>query len=463
MTCKWMKDKISLSQLTILIVSTIASIRTLPTTAFFGSSLVFFYVLSAFLFLIPVAFISAEFSSRYPDEGGVFHWIGRAYGKKLGMLAVWLQWINTMVWYPTMLLFIGGTASYLINPALATNSVFLLTVSLLTFWGLTFLNLNGIRSSVRLNSFCGIAGTFIPLFVLLCLGIGWILASNPTEISCGWKDLIPSFGTMDGTNALITIMASFVGMELAGVHIGDVVDPKKNFPKATAYSVLALLGTFIFGSLVIALVVPNKEIHFVDGVMQTFTAFLTAFNLPYFIPWLALLIILGAVGGSVNWVLSPAKGLLQAAEEGFLPNYFVEKNKKGVAYRILVLQAIAVSLFCYALFFVSNVNDYYWFLMALSTGLYMLMYILLFLAALKLGRPEGDGVIPRGVRGILCGLGLFSCLVTMILGFQPAPGIIIESQTSYIFTIAAGFLLLLFPVWFCWKWREKKGERVSTQ
>lgn len=451
-----MPNKIPLFSLVLLIVAAIDSIRTLPTTAYFGSSLVFFYLFSALIFLIPVAFVSAEFSSRYPDQGGVFHWVRHAFGDPFGLLAVWLQWINTMVWYPTMLLFIAGTATHLIHPSLAQSKIFLLASSLITFWGLTLLNLRGIRISVRINSFCGMIGTLIPMCFLIGLGGWWILSSQHVAISLSLKDLMPSLNFFDSSSALVTIMASFLGMELAGVHVGDIQNPEKNFPKAIGLSVLILLATLVFGALAIAVVVPQQNIHFIDGVMQTFTTFLTAFNMPYLVPVFAVLIIVGATGGAVNWLLSPAKGLLQVAEQGFLPPFFMIKNKHGVPSRILIAQALVVSLFCFAIHLVPNINTYYWFLMALSTGLYMLMYALLFLSALKLKRPQSSYQIPRGIRTISCLTGLFACLITILIGFRPAPDIIIESQLNYNLMIIAGFSLMLTPVILLRKYQKKR-------
>lgn len=444
-----MNHKISLFPLVLLIVAAIDSIRTLPTTAFFGSSLIFFYLFSAMIFLIPVAFISAEFASRYPEEGGIFHWIRHAFGNQIGVLAVWLQWINTMVWYPTMLVFIAGTTAHFIHPSFSNNPFFLLIVSLTLFWSLTLLNLKGSQLSLRLNSICGMMGTLLPMTFLIILGIFWVVSSHSVAIHFSWKNIIPSFDLLDNSSALVTIMASFLGMELAGVHIEDIDNPKKNFPKAIAYSVLILLGTLILGSLAVATVIPKQDIHFVDGIMQTFTAFLNAFQMPYLIPILALLIAIGSTGGSVNWLLSPAKGLFQVAEFGFLPPFFLTKNKHGVPFRILILQAIVVSIFCVALQFVPNVNTYYWFLMSLSTALYMLMYILLFLAALKLKRPEKSYQIPVGMRTISCFLGLFACLITITIGFLPPSDMAID-KTSYILMIIGGFAVMVFPVVLFW-------------
>src|SRR5579859_5591988 len=123
-----MHKKISLFSLVLLIVAAIDSIRNFPSMALFGSSLVFFFIFSALFFLLPISLVSAEFASRNAEEGGVFHWVRQAFGKRVGVLAVWLQWINTMVWYPTILSFIAGTAAYLVNPALGENKGFVVSV-----------------------------------------------------------------------------------------------------------------------------------------------------------------------------------------------------------------------------------------------------------------------------------------------------------------------------------------------
>ncbi|MBU6446049.1 MAG: amino acid permease, partial [Verrucomicrobia bacterium] len=286
-----MNQKIPLFSLVLLIVAAIDSIRTLPTSALFGSSLVFLFILSALFFLIPVALVSAELASRYPKEGGIYYWIQHAFGARMGTFAVWLQWINTMVWYPTMLLFIAGTAAYLINPALATNRWFLLGFALFTFWGLTFLNLRGIRVSARLNAFCGTIGTIVPMLFLIALGAAWVFLGHPVAIS--FERMIPSFDLGANGIALVTIMASFLGMELAGVHVSDIENPQKNFPKAIGLSVLILLATLILGALAVAIVIPTADIQYVNGVMQTFSLFFNAFHMPVLIPVLALLIIVG--------------------------------------------------------------------------------------------------------------------------------------------------------------------------
>lgn len=453
--------KLSIFSLVLLIVAAIDSIRNLPATAIFGSSLIFFFLFAALVFLIPISLVSAEFASRFPKEGGAFHWVRHAFGERMGVLAVWLQWINTMVWYPTILSFIAGTAAHLIHPSFANNKLFLSAVILFVFWTLTLLNLRGIHISAKINSYCGIFGTLLPITVLILLGFGWVLSGHPTQISFDWNSLIPSLGESKNWASLVAIMASYLGMELSGVHVSDIDNPQKNFPKAMLYSVLILLSTMICGSLAIALLIPQGEIRFVDGIMQTFSTFFEAFGLTFLQPLLAVLIILGSSGGMINWLLSPAKGLVQASQYGYLPRFFTVKNRNGVPVRILFTQAILVSLFCCAFIFMPSINAFYWFLTALSTGLYMCMYILLFLSALKLGRPTKDTLayrIPFGIRKLTCLTGLFGCVLTIVIGFDPPNNIDFGGSLYYAKLIAGGFALMIAPVALLWLYQMRTSR-----
>ncbi len=448
-----MHRKISLISLVLLIVAAIDSIRNLPAAALFGSSLPFFFLLSAVIFLFPISLVSAEFSSRFHEQGGVFYWVRHAFGEKIAVLSIWLQWINTMVWYPTILSFIAGTAAYLYDPELAQNKIYLTAFILVIFWSLTWLNLRGIHLSVKINSICGVLGTLLPMALLIGLAVIWLLSGNTPQVSFA----LPSFNGSNNWVSLIAIMASFLGMELAGVHVSDIANPQKNFPKALAWAVAILLATMLFGSLSIAVVIPGQQIHLIDGIMQTFSTFFRELGIPGAASVLPLFIVVGSVGGMINWLISPAKGLLQAAEHQFLPIFFTKKNEHGVASRILYAQAILVSLLCLVFILMPNVNGFYWFLTDLSTELYMCMYVLIFLSALKLGRPRKDSNgyrIPRGFRTLACALGLIGCALTIFVGYLPPEGIDVGSTSRYFLLILSGNILSIAPVFLLWQHKK---------
>lgn len=460
-----MPKKLSFLSLMILIVAAIDNIRNLSAAAMFGSSLIFFFTISAIIFLIPTSLVSAELSAAFPKKGGICEWVHLAFGKRWAMAAIWLQWINTMVWYPTMLSFIAGTFAYLIDPELAQNKVYLVSVILTTFWGLTFVNMKGLHVSSLINNIFCVIGTMLPMALLIFLGALWYVNGHPLQIHLSWDNLIPPLSNTTSWASLVAIMASFLGMELSGVHVNDIANPQKNFPKAVLLACIFIFGTMVLGSLSIAFVLPNSEINLIAGIMQLFSSFFEAFGLQALTPIVTLLIVIGSTGTMINWLISPAKGLLHAAEFGFLPPFFSKINKNGIASNILLAQAVLVSLLCALFLFDTSVNGFYWFLTALSTELYMGMYILMFCTALKLHYHyqdrSGSFKIPGGAVGIwvTCLLGLLGCLATIAVTFFPPENIDIGSPTRYFVMICIGNVLSISPIFLFYAYKKR---RLST-
>ncbi len=458
-----MTKKLSFLSLVILIIAAIDNMRNLPSAALFGPSLIFFFVFSAIFFLIPTALISAELAAAFPEKGGVYQWIDKAFGKKVAMLAIWLQWINTMVWYPTMLSFVAGTLAYLIDPTLAEHKGYLVTCILSVFWGLTLVNLKGIHISALINNICATIGMILPMLFLLILGAVWVFSGQPLKIHLSMAHLIPELGSATSWVGLIAIMASFLGMELSGVHVNDIKQPQKSFPKAVFVAAIFIFLTMAFGSLSIAFVLPEKEINLVSGVMQVFSNFFQVFGLRGLTPVLTILIVVGSIGTMINWLISPAKGLLHAAQFGFLPPFFSRKNKAGVASNILLAQAILVSLFCLVFLLVPSVNAFYWFLTALSTELYMIMYILMFCAAVKLRHQEIKRAHSFKIPGKNLGIwvtacfGLIGCIATIIVSFFSPEYVHLGGHGRYLTMIAVGNVVTISPVLLFYLYKKRSS------
>jgi amino acid transporter len=454
--------KISLVSLVLLIVAAIDSIRNLPMAALFGSSLIFFFALGACIFLVPTSLVAAELSALFPEKGGVYHWVKTAFGEKWAMLAIWLQWINTMVWYPTVLSFIAATAMYLINPAFAEHKGVLIACILGVFWTVTFINLRGLHFSARVTNICAVIGVVFPLSILIILGVIWFAMGNHLQIEFTASSILPSFSNVNHWVSLVAIMASFLGIELAGVHVNDIHNPQVNFPRAVLFSSLFILLSMLLGSLAIAIVIPSGELNLVSGVIQVLTYILDSFGLAALAPVFVGLIVIGTVGQITNWLISPAKGLMHAAEFGYMPPFFMRKNKHGVAVNILLAQGVIVSFACLIVLLVPGVNAFMWFLTALSTELYMFMYILMFAAALYLhhkyiNRPKAFKIPGRHVgMWSTCLLGLVGCLTTVLVSFFPPDGINVGSHGRYAAMIAAGNLLSITPILLFFAYKRRR-------
>lgn len=461
-------NKLGTLALTLLITGAIDSIRNLPASALFGSTLIFFFIFSAIAFLLPTAFVSAELAANV-DEGGIYQWTRLAFGERMGFLAVWLQWINNIFWFPTILSFIAGTAAYLIDPALAQNPYYLVGVILTSFWALTIVNLKGVHTSAKFTSFCAITGLIIPVIMIITLLATWLWQGKPLQIQLNANTIFPHLGQMDNWIALTAIMLGFAGMELATVHIKEVHKPQRTFPKALAFSTIIILLTMMLGSLAIAFVVPHDQINLVNGTIQTFAYFLNAYHLTWLTPILTLLLVIGSFGGIISWVISPIKGLAQAANHGFLPPFFQQQNKHGVPQNLLIAQAILVSIVCMAFLFLPSINGSYWLLTALTTQLYMLMYVLMFLSALRLRHkisPQGEAFrIPGGKLGtqLVCLLGLLGCAITLFVGFIPPSNLNIGSNLYYEILFCSGMTAMILPiVFFYWYQARRNRQALMT-
>ena len=465
----WSSEKMSTVALILLITGAIDSIRNLPAAALFGSTLIFFFLLGSIIFLIPIALISAELASTWPEEeGGVYSWVKHAFGDTMAFFTIWLQWINTLVWYPTILSFIAATLAYLVNPALAHNKTYLISVILIVFWSLTLLALSGLRASAAFASFCAIVGMIIPMGIIIILAMIWLFQGHTLAIDLSPQHLIPHWRDTQSWGSLTAIVTSFLGMELAAAHVRNVKNPQKNFPRAMFFSVVLILITMIFGSLAIAFVLPQEKISLVQGVMQAFTNFFEAYHLQGIMPVIIIMLLLGSLGGMVNWIISPAKGLLLAADQGFLPPYLHHLNKHGIASRVLLLQATCVTILCAGFFLLPSINSIYWLFTALSTELYLVMYVFLFIAAIRLKqkylcRPRHFSV-PGGRVGYYatCILGLGGCLISLIVGFfPPEESLDMHGTLHFRLIFIGGMVLMMIPAGLLYIYRQKRLSKYA--
>ena len=86
---------LSVFTLTMINVAAIATLRDLPAMAVYGLSSIFYCVVVAVVFMIPISLVSAELATGWPQRGGIYVWARQAFGMPWGFVAIWLQWIQT--------------------------------------------------------------------------------------------------------------------------------------------------------------------------------------------------------------------------------------------------------------------------------------------------------------------------------------------------------------------------------
>jgi amino acid transporter len=239
---------------------------------------------------------------------------------------------------------------------------------------------------------------------------------------------------------------------MSAVHAGDVKTPQKDYPKAILLSATLILGLYILGVLAVAVVIPQEQISLVAGSLQAFSVFVNAYGLSWMTPILAILLTVGAFSTLSTWIAGPSKGLLGAAQSGDLPPFFRKLNKHEMPFTLLITQAIIVTLFSSVFLIMPTVSSGYWILSAMISQLYLVMYILLFCAAIKLRykRPHVNRPykVPGGNLGmwVVAGLGLIGSSFAFFIGFFPPAQLKTGNPVFYIsFLILSVIIACLAP------------------
>lgn len=370
-------------------VCAICNIKNFPLLAEYGLSVILFLALSAIFFFIPVALVSAELASGWPERG-IYTWVKVALGPRMGFLAIWLEWIENVIWYPTILSFIASTFAYIINPDLAANKVFVLSVVLITFWAMTFVNFFGMKVSGWISSITALFGTIIPIVLIILMGAIWVFSGHPVQIDFSMKALLPDLSSINQLVLFSGVLLGLAGMEMSAVHAKEVRNPQKDYPRGIFLSAIFILVFSTLGALAIAAIVPNEKIQLASGGMEAFRYLFAAFKMPWAMPIIAGITVFGALGMMSTWIVGPSRGLYATAEHGDLPPLFHKANKHGMPTNILITQAIIVTVLSLVFLFMPSVNSSYWALVALASLLYMIMYILMFISAVILRKKEPD-------------------------------------------------------------------------
>ncbi len=405
-------------------LAAICNIKNFPLFAEFGLSVIALLALAAIIFFIPAAFVSAELASGWPDRG-VYTWVREALGPRMGFVAVWLQWIENVIYYPTILTFIATAVAYIFDPALATNKTFLITTILTTFWIATLINFLGMRISGLISVITALLGTVVPVVLITLLSLGWLMKGLPSQISFQWNAMAPDLRSLKDLVLFTGILFGLAGVEMSAVHAKNVENPKVAYPKGIFLSAILILGFSTIGALAIGVIVPTHEIQLASGAMEAFRYLLDAYNLSWTMPIVAAIVSFGALGMLSTWIVGPSRSLFATAMHGDLPPFFHKENQRGMPVGILIAQGIIVTILSLIFLFMPTVTSSYWILLSLAALLYQLMYVLMFIAAIvlryKYPKVERMYRIPFGNIGmwVVGVIGVLGSLFGFILCFIP--------------------------------------------
>jgi amino acid transporter len=468
------KNRYKLSLLTFTLITGAALLQTrdYPAMAVTGWNTVVFNFLAVIMFLIPCALVAAELATGWPGEGGVYRWVKEAFGEHWGFTASWLQWFQMTIAFVTILAFIAGVLAYIFDPALAVNKLFIFMIIILVWWGVTFVDFRGLKTSSFISSIFLVFGVFLPVTILIVGGVMYITSGGPITLTVQptWNDLIPNLADLRNIVLLVTFTFTYTGIEITSAHAEDMKNVHRDYPLGVFVIGIIAAVSSIIGSLIVGMILPVQNLVLTAGLMQTYETMFSWFGLGWMVPVIAVLIAIGSIGKITTWVLGPVRGLGRAAREGLLPPVLQKHNKAGVPVSMLILQAVFVSI--WGVIFVllpGGVNSAFWMLLALTTTVYIVMYILMYLAAIKLRYSQPNVKRAFKILGgkvgmwAISGWGIVSMIIIFVLALFPPTQANVETINLVAFEalmIVGTIGVVLVPQLIYWKrkpsWANKE-------
>jgi putative glutamate/gamma-aminobutyrate antiporter len=439
---------ISMLAFAVMNVTTIISLRGLPSMAEYGLTSIFYYVFAAVVFLIPTALVSAELASAFPDQGGVFRWVGEAFGPRWGFAAIYYQWQAIVIWFPTVLIFAAAALAYIWWPlsfdqALANNKMYTIAVLLTVYWAVTLFTFRGIKASSQLSFVGGLFGTIIPGSLLIILGAVYLFMGKPIALNLHGS-LLPNFAHFQNLVLGIGVFLYFAGMEMQAVHVQNLKNPSRDYPLSVLIATVIVVVLFILGTLAVSLVIAPKNIDLNQSLLTAYRDLWTAVGAPWLGNAMAALMVLGVLGQVSVIVAGPSMGILAVGKAGYLPHMLQKTNANGIPVSILVIQGAVVTILCAAFTVLPSVQSAYQILSQMATVIYLFMYLLIYVAAIRLRYTQPNKLrsfkIPGGMIGMWTVgiLGAAAAVLAICISFIPPSQISTGSPAIYIGILLAG-------------------------
>ena len=465
--------KLSVMTLAIMNVTAVVSLRGLASEAIYGIQSAFYYLFAAIVFLIPTAMVAAELAAMYASkQGGVFRWVGEAYGPRVGFLAIWLQWIQSTIWYPTVLTFGAVSIAFIgtdpsADAALASNRVFTLVVVLAIYWLATFIALRGLDWVGKVSKWGGIIGTIVPAAILILLAIIYLVKGGHNNLNTH-VSFFPDLSNFSNLVLASSIFLFYAGMEMMGIHVMEVDNPKRNYPRAIIIGSLVTVAIFILGTFALGIVVPAKEISLTQTLLIGFDNYFKFLHMSWLGSVVAIALVFGVLAGVLTWVSGPSKGIFTVGRAGYLPPFFQKTNSRGVQRNILLVQGVIVTILGMLFVVMPSVQSFYQILSQLTVLLYLIMYMLMFSSAivLRYKRPQLERPFRLG-RGnalmwILGGLGFAGSLLAFVLSFIPPSQIAVGSKSVWFSVLIVGSLIVVVIPFIIYAMRKPSWKAADA-
>lgn len=431
------KKKLGFFDILALAFSSVFSLELISSQAKLGPSLIFNFVFIGVTYFLSHGLICAELGSTYPDQGGIYVWVKRAYGDKWAARTTWWYWLNVAGFIPATAVVMVSIIKEMFLPNLSVWGI--VGICILCVWFVVFFNCIDLQKAKWLPIISSISKIAVTL-VLLVGGLYYTFTQGVNH-SFASDSFLPSFNL--SFVALIPVYVySVTGFDLISCSAGEMAEPSKNVPKTVFLSGFFTILFYILAATAILVVLPISAISETSGLFDTVVAM---FGSKWLVNLIGMVTFIGFLGYVFGWALGGNKVALEAGESGELPKFFAKTNQSYAPVgSAILLGIVSTALLIFYGITASTSENLFWTLLAFTSIIFFLPYIVMSFTFLKLRRMDPDierpfkvpfgqtfAYLVAGVHGFFLIFSSFSFLL-------PPEG---ENPVLYVASLVIGLLL----------------------
>lgn len=418
---------LGLRDVVLLYAIAVVSLQWLSTAAQIGPSSLVLWLLALVIFFVPSGLVVMELSSRYDGEGGLYVWIKQALGDVHGFVAGWSYVVSVLVFFPTLLLFISGTASYIAAgawPGLKDSFGFNAFLSLTALWLAIGANILGLERAKRLVNVCALVMGGVLVILVIAASVSASRFGSATVFA---GNLLPDVADTTIGKSFATMMFALVGLELAPLMGSEIRNPRRVIPRAIVVAGAMIIAFYLLGTWALLVALPKEKIEAITGIPEGIAVIADRIGMPFLGPLAALLMTIASAGVLTAWVTGSVRLPYVVGIDQHLPRALGRLHPRWRSpYVALIISGAITTLLVLLALAGTTIGDAYQILVDMTVPLAFIPSAYMFVAlpilrAKRVGDRPGLLCVPGGRIGIalVSALGLASTLVS--IGFALAP------------------------------------------
>ncbi len=390
-----------LLDVTLFTVSAMLVIDQLTASASIGAGTIAWWLLAIVFFLVPYGLITAELATTYPEQGGIYVWVKRAFGRRWAARTTYWYWVNVGLWMPSVfLLFAGVFCQLFISdwtdwPAGKWPQV-LIAVAL--SWAVVAVGIVRLEVGKWVNN----VGAVLKMLIIFSLGVGGIVfaARHGTANTIDGSSFVPSFDV--AKTFLPVIIYLLMGFELVSSMAGEVKKPERDIPRALFTSGAAIAFLYLFATIGILLALSLTKLELVQGLIDTFEVIFGSSGVAKVAVYaLGIGALYTYFTNMTTWTMGANRSAVEAANEGELPRVLGREHpehRTPVA-ALVVTGIISTGVLVVTALFINTQDNLFFAIFAASSVIFLMPYLLMFPAVVVLRRKDPELERPFRVPG----------------------------------------------------------------